>query len=121
MEANTDTTYDFPTHIQGSTFKGVSFQILVNDVPLDLTGATIEMVVDTYYSPVSNVLTLSTELENEKIVITDAENGRFSVIPQIIDVAAALYKYDIKITTADSTVRKPISGKWHIVSSASYE
>jgi len=120
-----DTTksfYDFSNHVQGSTFKGVSFEIKINEVPLDLTDAEIIMQIDSFNNPNSNVLTLSTVLGNEKIVVLDPPtDGKFKIIPQIISLSVGLYKYDIKITTSDSVVRKPISGKWYIVASSSYD
>jgi hypothetical protein len=36
-------TYKLPTHIKGDTFGPVTFEILVNGTPLDLTGATAKM------------------------------------------------------------------------------
>lgn len=122
MELECVSAYDLPRHIQGSTFRGVSFEIEINDVPLDLTGATIVLTVDTLNNSKSNVLTLSTITGNEKIVISQPPtNGIFRIIPHVINIPVGMYKYDIKITTADAIVRKPISGKWYIVPSATYE
>lgn len=122
MTIENSETYDFPNHTQGSTFKGVSFEIIINDIPLDLTDATIIMTLDTFNNSKSNVLILSTELENEKIVILDPPtSGKFRIIPQLINIAGGLYKYDIKIITGDSIVRIPIKGKWYISTVPSYE
>lgn len=119
--ANTN-VYNIKKHVQGSTFKGVTFEIKLNDIPLDLTGAVIEMQLDSVISPYPTALTLSTVEGNEKIVILQPPtDGKFRVIPQIINIPLGLYNYDIKITTADDVIRKPINGKWQIVKSATYD
>lgn len=105
-------TYNFPDHIKGNTFKGIVFTIKVNGVVSDLTGCEIKMHIKTSIRDVSPVAEYSTT--NLKIELTDPTNGKFAFKEQIIDVAAALYVYDIEITYPDDTVFTYIRGTWKI-------
>ena len=113
-------TYNFPNHIKGDTMQEVVFTITVNDNPLDLTGAEINM--DMRLS--TDIRTLAKRFTSTggdpTIEITNAAGGIFKVIEQIVDVPAGTYNYDIEITLADETVKTYIAGTWIITQDQTY-
>jgi len=104
--------YNFHDHLKGDTFEGTTFTISVNGVPLPLTSALIKMSLKPNKSTLKSVLDLSTT--NGRLLIIDAINGKFQVVPQIIDIPAALYYYDIQITLSNGKVKTYIEGQWKI-------
>ena len=105
--------YNFPDHINHDTFEGVSFTVLVNNIALNLTGASIRMMLRSQKLADTAVLTLSTV--DESIVITNAAAGIFQVKKQIITATPATYFYDIEITLSDGTVKTYVEGTWKIL------
>ena len=56
------------------------------------------------------------ELDQDNgITITDAENGKFQIDEQIINIAAGNYKYDIRITFSDGNVKTWIKGDFLVI------
>ena len=105
--------YNFKKHKTGDTFNGVDFELLINGLPKDLTGATIKMQLKKDKNSPA-VLTLSSTVP-EQINITDALSGLFSIVNQVISVPEGNYIYDIQFTFADGTVKTYISGGWPII------
>ncbi len=94
------------THKRGDTFEAVTFQINIDNVPMDLTGAIIRMQLRKEAgAPVVFTPT---------ITLTDADGGQFLINKQIIDINACTYKYDIEIEEADGDVWTWISGLFTI-------
>ena len=105
-------SYNF-THIKGDTFDEVPFEILLNTVPIDLTGAVIRMQLR---SECGGLVALSlTSVASAGITITSAVNGLFKINKQIIDIAAGNYSYDLEIRFADNTVKTWLSGAFLIL------
>jgi hypothetical protein len=104
--------YNFPDHLKGDTYEGTKFTINVNNAPLSLTGAFIKMSLKTNKSAVRSDFDLSTT--NGRLLITNATAGTFQVVPQIIDIPATLYYYDIEITLPNGKVKTYIEGQWKI-------
>jgi hypothetical protein len=103
--------YNFPDHIKGDTFNGVQFEVLVNTIALNLTGASIKMQMR--YTPTSvSVKEFNT---TSGITITDATAGKFKINKQIIDIAFKKYFYDIEITLQTGEVYTYIKGTWNIL------
>ncbi len=103
-------TYNFPDAVAGDNYSDKLFEIKLNNVAADLTGAAIKMrLFNGYYDPVE----LTTV--NSKIVITDAVAGKFKVVFGKISMQPAIYKYDIEITFADGTVKTWIKGNLKIL------
>ena len=100
------------THIKGDTFEAVNFQMLVNTVPLNLTGATLRMQLRKEYGGV--VFLSLTSVANAGITITTAASGLFKINKQIINLDAANYIYDIEFIKADGTIKTYISGNFSI-------
>lgn len=104
-------SYNF-THIKGDTFEQVPFAILKNNVPLNLTGATIRMQLR---GECGGLIALNlTSVANAGITITNATGGLFKINKQVIDIAAGNYSYDLEIKFADNTIKTWLSGSFLI-------
>lgn len=101
------------THIKGDTFDQVDFQLKINDVVVNLTGATIKMQLRKSYSDVTAALSL-TSVGSAGITITNASEGRFKINTQIIDIPVYNYVYDIQITLASGVVKTYVQGGFNI-------
>ena len=119
------------THIKGDTFEAVNFQMLVNSVPLNLSGCTLRMQLKKEYSGtvylyLNSIYTSDTSLITSDssipidlysgggITITNATSGLFKINKQIIDIEAGNYIYDIELDKPDGTVKTYISGNFLI-------
>jgi len=98
-----------------TTFLAVPFQILIDEVPLDLTDALIEMQVKK--DPCGTPILTFTSADDDGITITDAVDGWFQINEQYIDVKPCNYQYDIKITLSDSRIKRWIGGLFQVVTS----
>lgn len=98
-------TLNFTTK-RGDTFRRVTFQININEIPLDLTDGDVKMQLR---KEAGGVIALEPAL-----TIFDAENGQFAIDEQIINIPACNYKYDIQITNQDGEVNTWISGLFTI-------
>lgn len=99
--------------LRGDTFKEYPFEILIDNVALNLTSAVIKMDIkkDACSLP---TLTL-TSVSNNGITITDAVNGEFKINQQIISIPAGNYQYDIQITLANGTVNTWVGGLFQVI------
>lgn len=101
-------TYNFNPIKKGDTFSGIRFTVNINDVPADLTDASIRMQLRTQpLHPTAHEMST----EGGQIEISNAEAGEFEIIEQIIDFPAYNYYYDIEITFANGVVKTYIEGK----------
>jgi hypothetical protein len=91
-------------HKKGDTFDQVAFQVKINDVVVDLTGATIRMQLRKTYDDTVAALSL-TSVGSAGITITNAANGEFKINTQIIDIEVYNYVYDIQIAFSDGTIK----------------
>ncbi len=101
------------SHIKGDTFDEVAFSIKINNVALDLTGATIKMQLKK--SSDSTIASLSlTSAASAGITITSPAGGLFKINEQIIDIEVFNYAYDIQLTLASGVVKTYVSGTFNI-------
>lgn len=105
---------NFKDHVKGDTFKGRSFEVLYNTVPLDLTSASIEMELKKNNKP-DTVAVKTFSTADNSILITDATAGKFQIVKQIVDIPAFTYVYDIQIILQNLEVYTYISGTWTIL------
>lgn len=96
--------YNMPLHRSGDTFEGVQFDVVVNGVAANLTGATIVMS----FAKTSNTLSSPGQIE------ISATPGRFIIRRQVISLPVGLHDYKIKIVFADGTSKTYIKGQWRI-------
>ena len=101
------------THIKGDTFDLVAFSIKINNVVLDLTGATIKMQLKKNSTDVVPALSL-TSVASAGITITNATGGLFKINQQIINIEVFNYVYDIQLTLASGVVKTYVSGTFSI-------
>ena len=101
------------THKKDTTFDAWAFQIIVDEVDLDLTNCVIEMQLRT--QPGQPVALSLTSVENAGITITEPTEGKFQINEQVIDIPAREYLYDIKITFPDGEVRRWIEGVFNVI------
>lgn len=95
---------------QGNTYKGATFTVSVDDVPINLVGA--HLLLQLKLTPTSSPVLSLTELDSLEITLVD---GQFKILPQLITVPVAEYLYDVRITFADGIVRSDfIHGTWTV-------
>jgi len=100
------------SHIKGDTFDEVAFSIKINNIALDLTGATIKIQLKkSSDSPASLSLT---SVSSAGITITSPSAGLFKINEQIIDIEVFNYAYDIQLTLASGVVKTYVSGTFNI-------
>jgi hypothetical protein len=104
-------TYNFPDHYKGDTFEGKVFSILINGTPANLNGASIKMDLRKN-SKETTPLTLRLVTGSG---ITILGNGSFQIDPQVIDIPAEEYVYDIQITFLSGDVKTWVGGTWKIL------
>jgi hypothetical protein len=104
--------YNF-THYKGDTFEEQNFKVIVNLVPLNLTGSIIRMQLKKEFEGIS-IYEFSSVAGNARIVITNALLGEFKFINQVIDIPAFNYIYDIQIILSDSTVKTWVNGNFRV-------
>ena len=101
-------TYNFPECTIDETFEGVEFQLIVNGVPKNLTGAIINMIITA-----GDVIIFSTT--SGELVVTDAINARFTVKKQIITLPVGTNSYRMKFIFPNGDVKTYIKGTWPIL------
>lgn len=92
--------------IRNDTFEEVPFEIKKNNVPVNLTGATIRMQL--------RKIAGGTIAFSPALTVTNASSGLFKINKQIIPIDAYNYLYDIEIAFSDGTVKTWISGEFLI-------
>jgi len=90
--------YDI-TAYRGDKWDGASFTITVNDIPLDMTGATAEAK---FRRTLTNIGPYALRMETDDgLTITDAAGGVIQMDPRTWDIGAGVYYYDVEITLAN--------------------
>ena len=89
--------------IRGNTFARMPFELLQNNVPIDLTGAEIKMQLR---KECNGVVYLELDQRNNGITITDAVNGKFQIDEQIINTLTKALSIEIedRFQTADDFI-----------------
>ena len=104
-------TYNIPKHRRGDTWDGINkIGITINSIPVNLSGAKVTMQFrEDYDAPTA--LTLSTETSTIT-VLPDLSSVR--VLPVIVDIQPATYKYDLQVTFPDKQIKTYLEGTWQI-------
>ena len=100
------------TSIKNDTFQAVTLQINRDASAIDLTGATIRMMLRIIKDQVSPDLSLSTP--SSGITITSAVAGEFEIDKQIIAIDAAVYFYDMELAESNGDVNTIMAGTFTI-------
>jgi hypothetical protein len=101
------------SHIKADTFDQVNFELKINTVAKNLTGAVIRMQLRTSADDTTPTLSL-TSVASAGITITSPTTGLFRINAQIIDIPVYDYEYDIEIRFADNTVKTYVQGIFSI-------
>lgn len=101
------------SHIKADTFDQVNFELKINDVAKNLTGAIIRMQLRKTADDTTPALSL-TSVASAGITITSPTTGLFRINTQIIDIPVYDYEYDIEIRFADNTVKTYVAGIFSI-------
>lgn len=109
-------TYNFSVK-QGDTYNGATFTIVVNDEPLDLTGA--HFLCQFRKSPAMNAALTWTE-EDGISLVTSPYNNKFQFDSQIIDLPPETYFYAVQMTLASGEVKTYVSGKMTVLKDITY-
>jgi len=96
------TTYNFPNHRKGDTFK--ARQIVLG---FNITGATIKMQFR--LAGASNV-SFEWSTVGSTFVVTDAATGTITMNKRILDFKPATYVYDFQITDSNGDVTTYFQG-----------
>jgi hypothetical protein len=98
---------------RGDTWLGwPEVEILLNDAPLDLTGAAFLMQAR------RSATAPEVAFEFEPVATAPAE-GKFTVPASVIDAPAGSFVYDCQVTLASGRVLTPISGTFEILADVS--
>lgn len=107
-------SYEIPSHVSGDTWYGIPcITILRGGSALDLSGVYVNLQARlSIDSPI--VLELTTE--NGAIqLVSPTSAGNITIPPQIIDIPVGTYKYDLRLTFPDNTVKTEMCGIWKIL------
>lgn len=104
-------TYNIPKHRRGDTWDGINkIGITINGIPAVLSGARVAMQLrEDYDAPA--VLSLTTDT-SAIIILPDLSSVK--ILPTIIDIQPATYKYDLQVTYPNLTVKTYLEGTWEI-------
>jgi hypothetical protein len=108
--------FDFPKHIDGDTWDGISSMVILSgtqSAPLDLTDCSVYInfkLSNTVASPV--VLVLSTD--DSSIVIEDATEGTISIPRQNINIPNGSYNYNMHVKFPNEEIKTVYQGKIEI-------
>lgn len=93
---------------RGHQWPGVTFEIIKNGEPWDITGADITMWVVNSLGDTTPLLEL--DIESGDITIVDGPAGQFSILSRVWDLAPGKYPYDIKIELDDEPFTDYVQG-----------
>lgn len=101
------------THIKGDTFNEVPFELKINGVAVNLTGATIKMQLKKNAIDTASALSL-TSVGSAGITITTPASGLFKINTQVINIEPYPYVYDMQFTFASGEIKTYINGQFTI-------
>ena len=109
-------TYTIPKHRRGDTWKGIeSIGITINGTSIDLSDAQVDMELrEDYDAPAALKLSTTTSTISVLPSLT-----AFKILPLVVNIPPANYKYDIQVTTdvssnTLSSVNTYMEGTWEI-------
>ena len=113
--------YDF-SFVEGDSYNGFSITLtekedaLSAETPIDITGATIQLRIQSTDKIRKRYVDLTTY--NKRIVITDAPNGKFSVVKQKIKLPYGLYEYSLQVKFANGTNKTYLIGNCEVLTNS---
>jgi len=107
--------YNFKPHKRGDTFNGHQFEVSLNSVPVDFTGATIKIQLRRK-AGVASVLEWSTA--DGSITISGPSSNIINMGVKTglqMEVEAAKYLYDLNVVLANGVTNTYVEGTFEIV------
>lgn len=98
--------------VKGDTFKGAQFEMLVNGVSKNLTGAAIK--VQFREKTKTGIVKKTIEI-GSGITVTNAVNGLFTINPFIVDFNVGKNFYDVQIIDAGGVVKTYVEGYFEVL------
>lgn len=111
-------TVTLKTHRSGDTWRGLSIALKRNGVPIDLTGARIDMQMRKSVAATQALFAWSTAALHPHtaptIEVSSPTNGIISVLPRVITVVHDLV-FDIQLTEANGVITTVVTGTLPVV------
>ena len=101
-------TYNFRDHEKGDTLNEVEFQLIINTIPVNITGVVIKSVFS--IGNQSNVMSIGSGM-----AFTDPVLGKFKINRQIINWERGSWIFEISFTFLDGTVKTYLKGQINII------
>ena len=98
-------------HYRGDTFDAVEFEVKIDGIAVDLTDYAIKMQLRENYN---KDIALELSLDNNKLALIDAINGKFNIVEQIIDIDGGIYLYDIEFNN-NGVIDTFVKGNFEII------
>lgn len=105
--------------MEGDTYSGFLVKLSKKEVdvheigePIDLTGSTIQMRIQSKDKVRRKSFTLSTS--NKRISIVDSEGGQFKIVKQKIELPQGVYEHTIKINFPNGDQRTYVQGQCEV-------
>jgi hypothetical protein len=100
---------NFDNWKKGDSVEQITFRLLLNDLPVNLTGSSIRCYFRT--DPLEEPGMELTSAVNGGITITDAVDGTFKIDEiKSLDMEAGAYLYDIEVTDINGNVDTYVQG-----------
>jgi len=108
--------------IESDTFSGFAIRLTtkdddgLNEQPIDLSGATVQMRIQSLDRARKKYVDLTTY--NGRIEITDAIDGRLVIVKQKIKLSAGLYDYSLQVKFSNGDQRTYLVGDCEVLSNS---
>jgi hypothetical protein len=110
--------YDF-SFVEGDSFAGFSIRLTTKEdvgaepIPVNLTGCTIQLRIQS----IDKVRVRHSDLTtyNKRIVVTDAVDGKFSIVSQKIKLPAGMYEHSLQVKFPDGFQRTYLIGNCEVL------
>ena len=111
--------YDFPCHITGDTWSGItSITIKTAGTPVDLTDCKVLVQIKSESDIASPIFCEFSSEKGDISILPPYSSGNLSILPKIVDIPAGMYQYELKIEFPSGIKRTYLRGTWQIVSGA---
>lgn len=115
------TFYDIPDHITGNTWNGLADITFVrNNSAIDLTGASVEMFVKSYYNLASPKILNLFSPNSGILLISPTSAGIINIPKQIVDIPVGRYVWGITLNLSGGEVKTYLMGNWRILPPVPY-
>jgi hypothetical protein len=98
-------------HKRGDTWDGISFLYKENDLPINLTGATVLAQFKT--NPLGKAA-FEFKTSDGTVTIPNPLTGELFLIPRIMNYEASTYQFDVQIVFLDGTINTDVDGLFRI-------